>query len=103
MSKLKKGDTVQVLSGKNVGKQGKILRLLPERDCALVEGVNLLTHFERRAQNQPGGMIKKEGPIKLAKLGIVCAKCNKPARIGWSVKGSTKTRVCRRCDEVLNG
>ena len=103
MARIRKGDTVSVLSGKDRGKSGKVLQVWPEAGRALVERINLVKHFDRRTQqNQAGGIIEREGAIALAKLALVCPKCRKPARVGWSViSEQEKRRVCRRCDEVL--
>ncbi len=103
-SRIKKGDTVAVLSGKDRGKQGKVLQVLPEQGKALVERINLMKHFERRTQaNQAGGVIEREVPIATAKLALVCPRCSKPTRIGMQVKGDTKQRVCKKCQEVFVG
>ncbi len=103
MARVKKGDTVAVLSGKDRGKTGKVLRIWPERDRALVERLNLVKHFDRRSQqNQAGGIIEREGSMALSKLAVVCPKCHKGSRVGWTLLGDTeKRRVCRRCHEVI--
>ena len=103
MARIKKGDLVAVLSGKDRGKTGKVLRVWPERDAALVERVNLVKHFERKSQQHPaGGVIEREGAVALAKLAPVCPRCQKPSRIGWSVSGDgEKQRICRRCEGTL--
>ena len=103
MARVKKGDTVRVLSGKDRGKSGKVLRVWPEEGRALVERLNLVKHFERRSQQNPaGGIIEREGALALAKLAIFCSKCQQPARVSWSVGADgDKRRVCRRCKEVL--
>src|SRR3989338_1620117 len=102
MARIKKGDTVTVLSGKDRGKSGKVLQVWPERGRASVEHVNLLKHFERRSQQNPqGGVIEREGTVALAKLAPTCPSCHKPARVGWSVASDgTKQRMCRRCKGV---
>ena len=102
MARIKKGDLVSVLSGKDRGKTGKVLEVWPQRDRALVEHLNLLKHFERRSQQNPqGGVIEREGTLALSKLAPVCPNCRKPARIGWSVTGDgQKQRICRRCQGV---
>ena len=99
MPRLKKGDQVYVLSGKDKGKTGKVLQIWPEQERALVERVNLVTHFERRSQQSPsGGRIQREGSLAMSKLALFCPKCQKPSRVGWSVAASgEKHRVCRRC------
>ena len=103
MARIKKGDTVAILSGKDKGKTGKVLQVWPEGDRALVERINLVKHFERRSQqNQTGGIIEREGAVALSKLMLVCSRCRQPARAGWTVSAAgDKQRVCRRCQEIL--
>jgi len=105
MGRLKKGDTVAVLGGRDRGKRGKILRVMPERGTALVERLNLVKHFERRTQqNQAGGIIEREAPLALGKLAVVCPRCDRPVRVGFTVApDGTKQRICRRCREALGG
>ena len=104
MAKLKKGDLVVILNGRDRGKRGKILKMLTARQAALVERVNLMKHFERRTRaDQPGGIVEREGPIALAKLALVCPRCNRPARVGWSLTDGAKERMCKRCQEVIRG
>lgn len=101
-ARIKKGDTVYVLSGKNKGKTGKVLRVWPGQNAALVERVNMVKHFDRRSQqNQAGGIVEREGSLPLAKLAVYCPKCQKPSRVGFSVSGDTKQRLCRRCESVV--
>ena len=103
MARIKKGDTVAVLTGKNRGKIGKVLQVWPAREAALVEHINLLKHFERPTQqNQKGGIIEREAAIPLSKLGVFCAKCRKPSRGAWSAaSGGERRRICHRCKEPL--
>ncbi|MBI3330500.1 MAG: 50S ribosomal protein L24 [Candidatus Omnitrophica bacterium] len=103
MPRIRKGDTVTVLSGKDRGKSGKVLQVFPERDRALVERINLVTHFERRSQqHQAGGVIQREGTVALSKLALSCPKCRRPSRTAWVVSAQgEKQRVCRRCQEPL--
>ena len=103
MARIKKGDTVAVLSGKDRGKTGKVLQVWPERERALVERINLVKHFERRTQqNQAGGVIEREGAVALSKLAVFCPKCRRSCRVGWLIAGDgAKQRVCRRCKELL--
>ena len=104
MARIKKGDTVTVLSGKDRGKTGKVLRVWPEQGRALVERINFLKHFERRSQqNQSGGVIEREGPLALSKLALVCPRCRQSSRVGWSLSPQNgKQRICRRCNEVFS-
>jgi large subunit ribosomal protein L24 len=103
MARVKKGDQVAILSGKDRGKTGKVLQVWPQQQQALVERINLVKHFERRSQQNPsGGIIEREGSLALAKLAPLCSKCRKPARVGWSASESRgKQRICRRCKDPL--
>ena len=104
MARIKKGDVVAVISGKDKGKTGKVLQILRERERALVERVNLVKHFERKSQQSPnGGVVEREGTLAIAKLALVCPKCKKPTRVGWDVSGSDeKRRVCRKCKGFID-
>ena len=104
MARIKKGDTVFVLSGKDKGKTGKVLKVWPEEERALVERLNLVKHFERRSQqNQAGGIVEREGRLALSKLALLCPKCRRPSRIGWRIAtDGGKQRICRRCQDILN-
>ena len=104
MARIKKGDLVVVLSGKDRGKSGKVLQVWPGDDQALVERLNLAKHFDRpKDQNQPGGIIERERPIPLGKLAPLCGKCGKPARVSWQASPQgQKQRICRRCKDVLS-
>ena len=103
MARIRKGDTVSVLSGKDRGKTGKVLQVWPEAGRALVERINLVKHFERRTQQAPaGGVIEREGAVALSKLAPVCPQCQKPARVGWKLSGDgNKQRICRRCQQQI--
>ena len=105
MPRLKKGDTVFVLTGKDRGKKGKILQIVREGEAAIVERINLMKHFERRTrQDQPGGIIDRETPLALAKLALACPRCNKPTRVGMRISGGgAKQRICKRCQEAFGG
>ena len=96
---VKKGDTVVVLSGKDKGKQGKILEAMPESRKVIVEKVNVATrHTKPRKQGEQGGIVKKEAPIYACKVMRVCPKCNKPTRPASKVgKDGKRVRVCKKC------
>ena len=99
---IKKGDTVQVISGKckyDETKKGKVLEVSPSEGMAIVEGVNIVTkHLKPRGQQQQGGLIKTEGPLRVSKLMVVCPKCGKPTRVGKAVVDGKKVRVCKKCN-----
>lgn len=102
MARLKKGDTVAVLSGRDRGKRGKILRVIPDDETALVEQLNMVTCFERRTRTeQQSGLIRREAPLPLGKLALVCPRCGKSTRVRFKVDGNEKRRVCQHCREVL--
>lgn len=100
-TKLKKDDLVQVISGKERGKQGKIVTVEHAKGRAIVQGVNMVKKaMKKKSQNDRGGIIEIEAPVRLCNMMIVCKKCG-PTRIGYKIEGSTKKRVCRKCGEAL--
>ncbi len=99
--KLRKEDQVQVIAGKDKGKQGKVVRIIREKDRAIVAGVNMVKKAQKkRKQTDRGGIIEIEAPIQISNVMIVCRKCG-PTRIGYKIEGDTKKRVCRKCGEAL--
>jgi len=96
--KLKKGDTVQVMSGKERGKRGKISRVYPEDLRIVVEGVNIRKRHRRATKSgEKGQIIEKQNPIASGKVQLVCSKCAKAVRIGYKIEGKTKVRICKKC------
>ena len=96
--KIKKGDTVVVLSGKDKGKQGKVQHVIPADRKVIVEGINIVTcHTKPRRQGEEGGIVKRETPIRTCKVALYCEKCGKGVRVGYKVEGDKKTRICRKC------
>ena len=96
--KIKKDDKVIVLSGKDQGKQGKILSADPKAMKVVVEGVNVATkHQKPMKQGQEGGIIKVETPIYASKVQLVCPKCDKGTRVGYKLVDGKKVRVCKHC------
>ncbi len=100
---VKKNDTVVVLSGKDKGKQGKVLKSDPKAGKVIVEGVNVaMKHRKPRKQNEEGGIVKMETPIYACKVMLVCPKCGKPTRPAYKIlDDGTKARVCRKCGETI--
>lgn len=97
MLKIKKGDTVQVLSGNDKGKTGEVLEVIPKANKIIVKGVNIRKkHLKPRGQKE-GGIIPSEYPIPMGKVNVVCPKCGKAARVGFSVENDEKVRVCKKC------
>ncbi len=100
--KLRKGDTVQVLTGKDVGREGEILQVLPKSNRVVVSGVNTARKHQRPSrQTMQGGIIDKDMPIDASNVAILCPECG-PTRIGYEIDADgTKTRVCRKCGREL--
>jgi large subunit ribosomal protein L24 len=101
-TRLKKGDTVLVIAGKERGKTGKILRVIAEKNRATVERLNMVKrHRKGRSAQQAGGIVEKESPLHLSNLMLVCERCNKPTRGGSKILENGKiARRCHRCGEV---
>ena len=94
---VKKGDTIVVLSGKDKGKQGKVLEVSPTEQKVIVEGINMVTkHVKPRKMGEPGGIVKAEGPMYACKVMLVCPECKKPTRLAHKILADgTKKRVCK--------
>lgn len=101
---VKSGDKVMVLSGKDKGKQGKVLSVFPKDSKVIVEGVNIIKrHTKPSRDNQQGGIIEKEAALNSAKVMLVCPRCNKPTRIAKKfLQDGVKVRQCKQCNEVID-
>jgi large subunit ribosomal protein L24 len=101
--KIKKNDTVMVVTGRDRGKTGKVMRVMPERGRVVIERLNIVKrHSKPRGAQSPGGIVEKEAPIAVSNVMIFCDRCNAPVRIGFKLTdGGDKTRVCRRCGETI--
>lgn len=103
LSKLKKGDTVKVLAGKDKGKTGKVLTVIPEKNRIVVEKVNVIKKHQRPDQKSKGGIVEKEGSIHMSNVGLFCNKCNKAVRMqNKKLEDGKKVRICSKCKEVIN-
>ena len=99
---VKKGDTVVVLSGKDRGKQGKVLGTVPADGKVVVEGINMVTcHIKPRKQGEQGGIVKREAALAACKVQVVCPKCSKATRVSYKIENGKKTRVCKKCGAEL--
>jgi large subunit ribosomal protein L24 len=100
---IKKNDTVMVVAGKEKGKTGKVLRILPKKDRAVVEKVNFIKrHMRPGAHSRQGGIVEKENPINISNLMVVCGKCTDPTRLGRRVlEDGSRVRYCKKCDEII--
>ncbi|MFH1854283.1 MAG: 50S ribosomal protein L24 [Candidatus Omnitrophota bacterium] len=103
MSKIRKDDTVIVLTGKDKGKSGKALSVIPKKGRVLVQGINFIKkHTRRTKEDQQGGIVQKESSINISNLMVVCQKCGKPTRIGFTIlSDGSKARVCKKCKELI--
>ena len=97
--KIRKGDRVRVLSGKDKGKEGEVMRSLPREGKVIVDGVNVARKSQRPTRNtQQGGIIDKDMPIQVSNVALVCPSCGKPTRVGYTIDKSGQTaRVCTKC------
>ena len=109
MQKLKVGDTVQVISGAErsektpATKRGKVLKIDREAQRVTVEGLRLVKRHLRKTPQQPeGGIVEKPGTIHISDLQVVCAKCDKPTRVGIRADGDKKKRFCKNCDALID-
>ncbi|OLC15240.1 MAG: 50S ribosomal protein L24 [Candidatus Rokubacteria bacterium 13_1_40CM_69_27] len=101
---IRRGDTVAIIAGRERGKRGKVLRVLPEKSRVLVEKVNMVKRHQRPTQRlRQGGIIEREGPLALANVLLVCGRCDRPVRTGINVLADgRKIRVCKRCGEPMD-
>ena len=96
--KVKKGDTVQVLSGNDKGKKGEVLQVIPKDSKIVVKGVNVRKkHIKPRKQGEEGGIIPVECAIHSSKVNVVCSKCGKSTRVEYKVEDDKKVRICKKC------
>jgi large subunit ribosomal protein L24 len=103
MQKIRKGDKVVVLAGKDKGRTGEVLRVMPKDDKALVRGVNQTRRHQKQSQTQEGGIITKEAPIHLSNIALADPKDGKPTRVGFRMDGDKKVRFAKTNGEVING
>ena len=103
-AKIKRDDTVQVLTGRDRGRRGDVRRVIPKDGRAVVTGVNVVKkHRRARSPQEPGGIIEMEAPIQLSNLAVVCRSCDKPVRVGFRIlDDGRKVRFCKQCDEALD-
>ena len=99
--KIRKDDTVQVIAGKDKGKRGNIVRVIPAKNAVIVSGINIVKKaMKKRSQQDQGGIAEIEAPLNISNVAIVCKKCG-PTRIGYKLDGDKKLRVCRKCGDTL--
>lgn len=96
--KIKKGDNVIVLAGKDKGKKGKVLEIFPKEGRLIIERINVVKRHQRATREFQGGIIEKAGKLPISKVMLVCPKCSEPARLKRNESG----RVCKKCNEVVD-
>ena len=100
--KIKKGDTILVISGKNKGKKGKILRAFPKERKVLIDGVNLMKkHQKPKKTGEKGQIIEKPAPISVSNTKLICSKCSKAVRVGYKIINNKKYRICKKCNKQI--
>jgi len=103
MRNLKVNDIIKVIAGKEKGKTAKILKIFPQQDRAIAEGLNMIKRATRPSKiNSQGGIVSKEGSIHLSNLILVCPRCKKPSRSGHKfLSDKSKVRICKKCGEIV--
>jgi large subunit ribosomal protein L24 len=103
LRRVRKDDMVMVIAGRERGKTGKVLRLVPGTDRVVVERINLVKRHTKPRGTQTGGILEKEAPLHLSNVQPLCSRCDKPARIGTKrLDDGSGVRICRRCGEQLD-
>lgn len=102
--RIKKGDTALVLTGKNKGKSGRVLSVIPAKEMVIIEGLNIIKkHIKPTKQRTQGGIIEKEAPLHISNVMLMCPKCSKPSKIGHAVfDDGRKLRRCKKCSELID-
>jgi len=100
--KLRKGDEVKIIRGKDKGKTGKIEKVFSKTKKVIIPGVNLYKrHLKARSQSQPSEIITLTKPIAMANVILICPKCNLPTRVGFEIKDNEKIRICKKCQQAI--
>jgi large subunit ribosomal protein L24 len=102
MQKIRKGDKVVVLTGKDKGRSGEVIQVMPKEDRAVVKGINVVKRHQRQTQTQEAGIVNKEASLHLSNIAII-DKDGKPTRVGFAVVDGKKVRVAKRSGEVIDG
>lgn len=101
--KLKKGDNVEIIAGREEGKTGKVMKILAKENKLLVEKLNFIKKHQRPDARGKGGIVEKEAPLQMSNVMLLCNKCNTGVRIGYKkLDDGKKVRVCKKCGEILD-
>lgn len=101
MNKIRKGDNVKVLAGKDSGRTGTVDRVLTKTDQVIVAGINIYKRSVRKMGDQQGGIIDLVKPVDISNVSLVCPNCKKVTRVGFKVEGKEKIRVCKKCGKEI--
>ncbi len=100
--KLKKGDKVKIIAGRDEGREGSIEKVYEKTGTIVIPQVNIYKkHIKKNEQMPQGGVVEVPRPLNVSKVMLICPKCNKPTRVGYQIKGNKKTRVCKKCDSQI--
>ena len=100
--KIRKGDTALIISGKDRGKKGKVIEVLPKKGEIIVEGSNLRKkHMKPKKSGEKGQIVEMPAPINLSNVKLICPKCGKATRVGYKVEGKRKYRFCKKCGQEI--
>ena len=102
--RIRQNDTVEIISGRDLGKRGKVQQMSPRKGLVMVEGMNIVKRHQRpTATMRQAGIIQKEAPLPLSKVMLVCPRCNKAVRVGYRfLEDGRKVRICRSCHEMID-
>ena len=100
--KIKRGDTVLVISGRSKGLSGKVLKVLTKKQRVIVEGANVVRKHVKKGPEGGGRIIEKEAPIHISNVKLICPKCGKPTRVGFTFVEGEKKRFCKKCKQVID-
>jgi large subunit ribosomal protein L24 len=100
--KIKKGDTVLIISGKDKGKTGKVFTSLPKEEGILIEGINLMKkHVKAKKQGEKGQLVQMPAKVNISNVKLICPKCGKAVRVGYEIKNKQKNRICKKCSQII--
>lgn len=101
--RIRKGDTIKILLGKDKGRTGKVEKILEKTNKIIIAGVNIYKkHTKPQGEGKPGGIIEIPRPLQASKVALVCPKCNKVSRVGFQIsKSGSKERICKKCQAIL--
>ena len=100
--KIKKGDKVKIILGKDRGREGQVEKVFPKSGKVLVAGLNLYKkHVRPKKEGEKGGVVEISRPLAVSKVALICPKCGQPTRVGYQLSGKEKIRICRKCKEII--